>query len=102
MCESIKLNSEILAGKEYLYAARFKLFVTLLFLASQGDCVVDGVTLKRGELITSLRALAERASLTLKQVRAGLAALKKAGAIEVRSSARYTVVSICEFDSYMV
>lgn len=102
MCENIKLSREILGKSEYLYAARFKLFVTLLFLASKEDCFVDGEQLKRGELVTSIKTLSERVSLTVKQVRLALAALKKAGVITTRSSNIHTVVSICNFDSYTI
>jgi transcription initiation factor IIE alpha subunit len=63
---------------------------------------VDGLWLKRGELVTTQKALAERVSLTIKQVRLALAALKKAGVITTRTSRVNTIVSICNFDSYMV
>lgn len=102
MCENIKLNSEILGRREYLTAARFKLFVTLLFLASKEDCQVDGKSLKRGELITSIKALSEQTSLTVKQVRLGLAALKKAGAITTCASNLHTVVTICNYGNYII
>lgn len=100
MCENIKLSREILGKSEYLYAARFKLFITLLFLASKEECFVDGEQLKRGELVTTIKGLSERVSLTIKQVRLALAALKKAGVITTRSTNVHTVVSICNFDSY--
>lgn len=102
MCENIKLNREILGKSEYCYAARFKVFVALLFLANQSDGFVDGLWLKRGELVTTQKALADRVSLTIKQVRLALAALKKAGVITTRTSRVNTIVSICNFDSYMV
>ena len=102
MCENIKLNREILGKSEYCYAARFKLFVALLFLANQSDGFVDGEELKRGELVTTQKALAERVSLTIKQVRLALVALKKAGVITIRTSNVHTIVSVCNFDSYMV
>ena len=102
MNSNIKLNSEILRHKEYLCAARFKLFVTLLFLASREANFVDGESISRGELVTSLRSLSAQTSLTLKQVRLGLLSLQKAGVITLKTSPLHTVVTICNFDSYAI
>ncbi len=102
MGESVKLSRAILSEAEYRYAARFKLFVTLLFLASRSECEQSGVRLKRGELVTSINTLAAQTLLSVKQVRRGLDALKKAGRITTVSSPLHTVINICNFDSYVI
>lgn len=102
MSLSVVLKDEILRGKAYKNAARFKLFVTLLFIAEQSPKNVEGVTLLRGEIITSLNRLAALTALTIKQVRNGLASLKKAGYITTVATHQYTLVKVCNYDSYIV
>ena len=102
MSLSVVLKDEILSGKAYKNAARFKLFVTLLFIAEQSPKNVEGVTLLRGEVITSLNRLAALTALTIKQVRNGLASLKKAGYITTVTTHQYTIVKVCNYDSYIV
>lgn len=99
---SVVLNDKILTEKAYQNAARFKLFVTLLFIAEQEAREVDGVKLLRGEILTSLNRLAALTALSVKQVRNGLASLRKAGYITTVATHQYTIVKICNYDSYLI
>lgn len=99
---SVVLNDKILTEKAYQNAARFKLFVTLLFIAEQEAREVDGVKLLRGEVLTSLNRLAEQSMLTIKQIRNALSALRKAGYITTVTTHQYTLVKICNYDSYLI
>lgn len=88
---TIKLDKAILEGSEYRYAARLKVFITLLFLASE-----------TGELTTTLSTLAQLTQLTIKQIRSALTALTKAGKI-TKSTTRYnTIINICNYESYLM
>lgn len=98
----LKLGREIVEGRQWRVAARFKLFVSLLFMAAEEECCVAGVQIVRGQVLCSLATLSARTFLTVKQVRNALAALRKAGVIELRTTHRYTIVSICNYDSYMI
>lgn len=102
MSLSVVLNDKILTEKAYQNAARFKLFVTLLFIAEQRSKNVEGVIISRGEIITSLNRLAALTALSVKQVRNGLASLRKAGYITTVTTHQYTIVKICNYDSYLI
>ena len=102
MAEIIKLSRGVWESKCCSYPARFKLFVTLLFLATLQAQRVEGEWLERGELVTSFVRLAKASSLTVKQVRRGLAALVKQGVITTVSSPVHTVVTICNFEDYLI
>lgn len=99
--ESIKLKRGVFTSCEFENPARFKLFVALLFMAEQEQTIKSEVELRRGQLLTSLSLLAARTSLTIKQVRNALAALKKGGKITTCSTHLYTVVTICDYESYV-
>ena len=100
--DTLKFNREILQGAEYKNGSRLKLFVLLLFMAAVSDCVVDGVALQRGQVVSSVASLSQLSALTVKQVRCALAALAKAGRITTAATRAYTIVNICNYDSYIV
>ena len=102
MAESIKLSRELMSGRSYRYAARFKLFVTLIFMAAVEEHSECGVVVRRGELVTTVARLVELTMLTTKQVRRALEALSKAGLILIATTPRHTVVTICNFDNYLI
>lgn len=87
---AIKLKKEILESSEYRYAARLKVFITLLCLASES-----------GEITTTLSTLAHRAQLSIKQIRSALSALTKAGKITKQSTRYNTIINICNYQSYL-
>lgn len=87
---AIILQREILEGKEYQNAARLKVFITLLCLASES-----------GEVTTTLSTLAHKTQLTIKQIRSALSALIKAGKITKQSTRYNTIINICNYESYL-
>lgn len=87
---AIKLKKEILESSEYRYAARLKVFITLLCLASES-----------GEVTTTLSTLAHKTQLTIKQIRSALSALIKAGKITKQSTHYNTIINICNYESYL-
>ena len=88
---TIKLQHQLLLSKEYQNAARLKVFITLLFIASE-----------EGRIVTTLSTLANRTSLTIKQIRSALTALYKAGKIDKFSTHLNTTITICNYDSYTI
>lgn len=99
---TIKLERELFVGGEFNNSARFKVFATLLVWAEDAPVTKEGEQLGRGELVTSLSRLSRRASVTVKQARNALAALVKLGKIVVRTTPQHTVVTICDYDYYVV
>ncbi len=100
MNSCIKLYRDIMKSPLYRNAARFKLFVTLLLLAQCDDDSEGEVELKRGQLVTSLSRLCATTSLTPKQVRCALSALERDEYIEVQATNKYSIVTVCNYDSY--
>ena len=87
---AIRLKKEILESSEYRYAARLKVFITLLFLASES-----------GVVTTTLSTLARRTQLTIKQIRSALSALTKSGKITKHATRYNTIINICNYESYL-
>lgn len=96
----IKLYRDIMDSPLYRNAARFKLFVTLLLLAQHDDDSGGAIELKRGQLLTSLSRLCATTSLTPKQVRCALSALERDEYIKIYATNKYSIVTVCNYDSY--
>lgn len=111
----IKLPRGLLDSKTAGKPLALALFVRLLLLANREPKEWNGITVQRGQLATSLRSLADKSGLSVSQVRTALQFIQRDGLARLlthptarpqqakvaRSFARgYTVVTICNYDSY--
>ncbi len=94
---------------------QFVLFIHLLLRANREIKEWNGIMIERGSVVTSLRSLSRSCGLSIWQVRASLKALVEAGLTHVTThnptsrkgghathdpSHGFTVVSICNYDSF--
>ena len=111
----IKLPRELLAAPIAKRPQRLALFVHLLLMANREAKDWHGIRIERGQVITSLRLLSKSCGLTVSGVRTALQGLCREGIAQVsaRVGARpqrggpaqvaaqgYTLIEICDFDSY--
>ena len=111
----IKLPRELLAKPIAAQPQRLALFVHLLLMANREAKIWNGVRIDRGQILTSLRSLSMSCGLTVSGVRTALEGLRREGVarFSARISARseggpaarlsargYTLVTICNYDSY--
>lgn len=111
----IKLPRELLAQPIAAQPQRLALFVHLLLMANREAKTWNGVRIDRGQILTSLRSLSTSCGLTVSGVRTALEGLRREGVarFSARISARsesgpaarlsargYTLVTICNYDSY--
>ena len=78
----------------------FYVFFKLLFKASYKDKRWEGVDIKRGQLVTGRAALSKELNLSEQVVRTCLDKLTKSGYINQQSTNRYTIITICNYDSW--
>lgn len=76
------------------------LFLHLLLTANFKPNRWQGQTIKRGELITSVSSLSEQTGLSVQQVRTALNKLKSTGEISVKSTNRFTLVTVHNYGKY--
>lgn len=111
----IKLPRELLAQPIAAQPQRLALFIHLLLMANREAKTWRGVQIERGQVLTSLRSLSTRCGLTLSGVRTALEGLRREGIAHLSahrathpegsesahlSAHGYTLVTICNFDSY--
>jgi hypothetical protein len=76
------------------------LFIMLLLLANHEDNRWHGEIIRRGQLVTSLNNLSEVSGVSVRSIRTGLVRLEYTGEIKNKSTKRYRIITICNYDKY--
>lgn len=77
-----------------------QLFIYLLLMAGHTERKYRGVVLQRGELVTSMPAIMKDTKLSEQQTRTCIKRLKSTGEITCKSTNKYTIITICNYDRY--
>lgn len=98
----IKLHYKLLDWEWHDDPAMISLWVHLLLLANFEDKRWHDIIVKRGQFVTSLVNLQLRTGLSIQQIRTCLARLQDCKQIECKTTNKYTIVTICNFEYYQV
>ena len=96
----IKVDRNILDWGWYKDANTFRVFMHLLLTANVKPHKFMGVEIKRGELATSQKSLAESLGISVQSVRTAILHLKLTGEVTVSQHSRFSVISIPNYDLY--
>jgi|TARA_R110000764_G_scaffold133791_1_gene221842 hypothetical protein len=96
----IKLHRDFTKFEWYQDANTMRVFLHLLITANHKDAKWQGNTINRGQLITSHGNLANDLGLSIQNVRTSLSKLKKSGNVTVKSTSKFTLLSVCNYDTY--
>ncbi len=96
----IKLHRSITEWEWYSDLPTYRLFTTLLFNVNWKDEKWGGKTIKRGEMVTSIKGLSELSNLSIKQVRRAINNLQSTGEIEVKTTNKFTKIKIKNYGKY--
>jgi len=97
----IMLNKETIGiAHDHMPPNVFSVFVYLLRNANYADCVWGGLTVKRGQLVTSIGSIAARVHLSIQQTRTAIETLISDGEIEKTATSKYTVITVINYDTY--
>jgi|GEM_PF-612868 len=98
----IKLFRLMLEWRWFRDPAVAHLFVYLLLRANYFDANWRGITIMRGQLVTSRQTLSIETGLTEKVIRRCLKALVRTGEISIKSTSQYTLITITKYSEYQV
>lgn len=76
------------------------LFLHLIFVANWKDRKWRGVSIKRGQRLTSYSKLADETNLSIQQTRTALDNLQSTGEITRESTSQYTIITVKNYDMY--
>lgn len=96
----VKLYRRFLNWQWFSRPEMVQIFIYILLSAAHKDHVWQSVNIRRGEFPTSVDSLVRATGLTTQQVRTCLSRLERTGEITRKSTNKYTVISVCNFDSY--
>ena len=78
----------------------FKFFIYLLVTANHQKNDWHGITIDRGQLITSRERLSRELHYSEQQIRTMISKLQKTQEITTKTTNKYTIITICNYDNY--
>lgn len=96
----IKLDRSILEWCWYTDINTCRLFIHMLLRANWKDGYFRQTVVPRGSFVSSVGKLAESTGLSEREVRTAISHLKSTGEVTSRSTNKYTVFSIKNYDKY--
>lgn len=78
----------------------FSVWLRLLTMANYTDKRWKNIIIKRGQCVTSLSGLASDCGISIQKVRTALANIQKSGNITRKTTNKYSIITICNYDSY--
>ena len=98
----VKLYRRFLNWQWFSRPEMVQIFIYILLSAAHKDHVWQCINIRRGEFPTSVDSLVRATGLTTQQVRTCLSRLERTGEIVRKSTNKYTIISICNFDNYQI
>ena len=76
------------------------LFIYLLINANHEDGNWRGISIKRGQIITGRNSLSENTGISSQTIRTCLSRLKSTNEITIKSTNKYSIITITKYDDY--
>ena len=96
----ITLHRKFLTWEWFDKPEMVQLFIWLLLNANYTDKKWQGQVIKRGQILTTTPKIMEALRLTEQQTRTCIGRLKSTGEITCKSTNKYTIITICNYDRY--
>mgnify|MGYP000954290275 CR=1 FL=1 len=96
----IKLHRSMLEWEWYTEPNTFRMFMHLLIVANHEPKKWRGITIGRGQRLTSLSHLATETGLSAQSVRTSINRLKSTGEITSEATSKFTMITLCNYGTY--
>jgi len=96
----IKLHRGILDWPWYTDVNTFHLFIYLLLSANHEAKPWKDIIIEKGQLVSGIHELSQKTGLTVQQTRTALEKLKSTNKITIKSTNRYSIITICNYWAY--
>lgn len=98
----IKIHRQLLSWEWFDKPEMVQLFLYLLLKANPTDKVWHGITIKRGQFLTSAASIKRDLGMSERTIRTCLTRLKTTHEVTIETTNRYTIVTICNYDRYQI
>lgn len=96
----IKIYRKLADWEHFDDSYTFHVYMFLLIFAVGNDTIYNGIHLKAGQFVTTVKKISERTGLTVKQVRRCIDVLKESGEITTDSTNQYTIFTVLNYSRY--
>lgn len=96
----LKIFRKLTEWEWYNHSEMVHLFIHLLLKASPTDKVWQGIKIGRGQLITGRQKLCADTGISERTIRTCLARLVSSGEISIKTTNKYSVITICKYADY--
>lgn len=96
----IKLDRNILQWRWYKDANVFRVFIYLLITAAYKATEKNGITLQRGQCLTTYKELASVNGISLKAIRTAVTKLNDTGEITIERKVRKLLITVTKYELY--
>lgn len=96
----IKIHRGLLDWEWYSDTNCVRMALHLLLMANFQTKRWRGITVERGQLVTSRSMLARETGLSEREVRTAISKLEKSDFLTSRATSSYTIVTICNYEKY--
>lgn len=96
----VTLHRKFLQWEWFDIPEMVKFFIYLLLMAGHSERKYRGIQLQRGQIITSTPIMMKDTKLSEQQIRTCIKRLKSTGEITCKSTNKFTIITICNYDRY--
>ena len=96
----ITLHRKILNWQWYHNTNVFRVFMHLLLNANYEDKYWNGIIIKRGQVVTSIRNISKETGLSIQHTRTAITNLQKTKEITIKTTNKYSLVTIEKYNDY--
>ena len=94
----VKLPDNLTEWAWYCDNNTLSVYIRLIMAAAWKETNYKNVSLKRGQMVTTLPKLAEQSGLSIQQARTIFNRLKSTGKITVENTAKFSIITLLEYD----
>lgn len=98
----VKLHRRFTDWEWFNISEMVHLFIYLMLNANHDDNEWRGIFIKRGQILTGLNSLHQKTKISNQTLRTCLKRLEKTGEINIQSTNKYSIITICNYDSYQL
>jgi len=98
----IKLHKKLLKWEWFGSSKTVHLFIYLLMKANFKNNEWKGITVNRGQLIFGRKKASQETGISERSIRTCLNRLKTTSEITIKTTNKYSIITICKYDDYQV
>ena len=96
----IKLHRRFIEWEWFSSSEMVKLFLFILISANHEDGLWRGIEIKKGQYLTGIKSLSNKTNISEQTIRTCLNKLKTTGEITIKSTNKYSIITICNYETY--